>query len=81
MGNHVPPLPEEVPALMREYVEWLHSEEAEDMHPVRFAALAHLKLVDIHPFSDGNGRTSRLVMNLILLRAGYPPVIILMEHR
>lgn len=42
----------------------------------RYAALAHYKLVDIHPFTDGNGRTSRLIMNLILLRSGYPPVII-----
>lgn len=47
----------------------------------RYAALAHYKLVDIHPFTDGNGRTSRLLMNLILIRAGYPPVIILKEHR
>lgn len=37
--------------------------------------------MDIHPFSDGNGRTSRLIMNLILLRAGYPPVMILKNHR
>lgn len=47
----------------------------------RYAALAHYKLVDIHPFTDGNGRTSRLIMNLILLRSGYPPVIIYKEDR
>ena len=51
------------------------------MHPVRYAALAHYKLVDIHPFVDGNGRTSRLIMNLILLRGGYPPIMILKEQR
>lgn len=51
------------------------------MHAVRYAALAHYKLVDIHPFVDGNGRTSRLIMNLILLKAGYPPVMILKEQR
>lgn len=43
--------------------------------------MAHYKLVHIHPFTDGNGRTSRLLMNLILMQAGYPPVIILKQHR
>lgn len=51
------------------------------MNCFRYAALAHLKLVDIHPFSDGNGRTSRLLMNLILIKAGYPPVIIMKQER
>lgn len=46
------------------------------LHTVRFAALAHYKLVHIHPFTDGNGRTSRLLMNMILMQAGYPPIII-----
>ncbi|XP_018329599.1 adenosine monophosphate-protein transferase Fic [Agrilus planipennis] len=81
VGSHKPPPPDDVPKLMEEYAEWLNSEDAVSMHPVRYAALAHYKLVDIHPFGDGNGRTSRLIMNLILLRAGYPPVIILKEHR
>ncbi|KAJ1524181.1 hypothetical protein ONE63_010706 [Megalurothrips usitatus] len=60
---------------------WLNSEQSARMHPVRYAALAHYKLVAIHPFSDGNGRTSRLLMNAILMQAGYPPVIILKKHR
>lgn len=47
----------------------------------RYAALAHYKLVHIHPFTDGNGRTSRLLMNTILMRAGYPPVIIPKQQR
>lgn len=47
----------------------------------RYAALAHYKLVHIHPFIDGNGRTSRLLMNLLLMQAGYPPVIIAKQHR
>nr|CAI5843393.1 unnamed protein product [Callosobruchus analis] len=81
VSSHSPPFYEEVPSLMDSYVEWLNSEEAQSMHPVRYAALAHYKLVDIHPFIDGNGRTSRLIMNLILLRAGYPPVIIMKEQR
>lgn len=81
IGSHIPPSHEEVPQLMEGYVEWLNSEEAQNMHPVRYAAIAHYKLVDIHPFVDGNGRTSRLIMNLILLKAGYPPVMILKEQR
>nr|CAH7765454.1 unnamed protein product [Callosobruchus chinensis] len=81
VSSHSPPFYEEVPSLMDSYVEWLNSEEAQSMHPVRYAALAHYKLVDIHPFIDGNGRTSRLIMNLILLKAGYPPVMVLKEQR
>lgn len=81
VGDHVPPPPSEVPLLMQEFVEWLNSEEAMRLHPVRFAALAHYKLVYIHPFTDGNGRTSRLLMNLILMRAGFPPVIIRKQDR
>jgi len=48
---------------------------------VEMAALAHYKLVFIHPFVDGNGRTSRLLMNFILMQAGFPPVIIPVEER
>ena len=61
--------------LMTEWGEWLLGEE-KSSHPVELAALAHHRLVAIHPFIDGNGRTARLVMNLILMRAGYPPTVI-----
>ncbi|XP_022901251.2 protein adenylyltransferase Fic [Onthophagus taurus] len=81
VGGHMPPPPEKLNELMHSYVDWLNSEEAHNMHPVRYAALAHYKLVDIHPFTDGNGRTSRLIMNLILLRSGYPPVIVSKKDR
>ena len=64
-----------VPNLMTEWGEWLLGEE-KSSHPVELAALAHHRLVAIHPFIDGNGRTARLVMNLILMRAGYPPSVI-----
>jgi len=51
------------------------------MHPVAVAALAHHRLAAIHPFVDGNGRTARLVMNLILMQDGYPPTVIERIHR
>jgi Fic family protein len=73
--DYIPPAAEEVPELMRAFVDELIL-ESEDTHPVCFAAFAHRKLVDIHPFTDGNGRTARLLMNLILINCGYQIVII-----
>lgn len=64
--------------LMENFINWLHSTQE---HPVLIAADAHLKLVTIHPFVDVNGRTARLVMNLLLIQAGYPPTIIKPENR
>lgn len=76
VGGHIPPGPSHIGTLMENFSLWLNSESTLRLHPVRFAALAHYKLVHIHPFTDGNGRTSRLLMNMILMQAGYPPVII-----
>ncbi|XP_063238336.1 protein adenylyltransferase Fic [Bacillus rossius redtenbacheri] len=81
VGGHVPPGPLEITLLMEEFSRWLNSERAARMHPVRHAALAHYKLVHIHPFSDGNGRTARLLANTILMQAGFPPVIVLKQDR
>lgn len=81
VGGHIPPGPSEIHKLMLQFLEWLNSEDALELHPVRYAALAHYKLVHIHPFIDGNGRTSRLLMNLLLMQAGYPPVIIPKQRR
>lgn len=81
VGSHVPPAPASVEPLLEEFVDWMNSEEMQDLHPVEFAALAHYKLVYIHPFMDGNGRTSRLLMNLVLMRAGFPPVIVKVSDR
>lgn len=67
-----------VPVLMVDFMQWLHSI---DEHPIINAALAHFKLVGIHPFVDGNGRTARLLMNLLLLQTGYPLAIIKNEKR
>ncbi len=67
-----------VPFLMVNFMQWLHST---DEHSIISAAHAHFKLVSIHPFVDGNGRTARLLMNLLLLQTGYPLAIIKNEHR
>ncbi|ESO03201.1 hypothetical protein HELRODRAFT_100335 [Helobdella robusta] len=82
VGNFMPPPPQEITNLMNDFIEWLNSEETfEALHPIEMAALAHYKLVYIHPFYDGNGRTSRLLMNLILMMAGYPPIILPVEQK
>lgn len=64
-----PPPPEDMPPLMQELVAWLRAESA--IHPVLVAGLAQYQLVHIHPFLDGNGRTSRLLSTLCLYRVGY----------
>jgi Fic family protein len=66
---YMPPPPGEVPAQMHDLVAWLGSEAA--IHPVLIAGLAQFQLVQIHPFVDGNGRTSRLLSTLCLYRSGY----------
>lgn len=75
----VMPNPRKVPDLMDEFQIWLTSQY--DLHPVAFAAEAHYKLVTIHPFVDGNGRSARLLMNLLLMIYGYPPAIIRKRDR
>jgi Fic family protein len=74
--------PEETPAKMQELIEWFR-EVSEDsgVHPVIIAALFHHKFVAIHPFDDGNGRLSRILMNLILIQSGFPPVVIKTDDR
>ncbi|XP_028824614.1 protein adenylyltransferase FICD isoform X2 [Denticeps clupeoides] len=66
---------------MQDLVHWLNSDEALQLHPVELAALAHYKLVHVHPFLDGNGRTARLLMNVVLMQASYPPITIRKEQR
>ncbi len=75
-------LPEDVPAKMAELVEWHRQQDAKnDAHPVLHAALFHYRFVSIHPFDDGNGRMARILMNLILMRSGFPPVVIKLQNR
>jgi Fic family protein len=76
-GRYMFPSPVEIPSLMGDFAGWL------GRAPISpdTAFTAHRRLVDIHPFNDGNGRTARLLMNLILIRAGYPPVAVRPEDR
>jgi Fic family protein len=73
------PNPRKVPDLMSEFIEWLH--QADKLNPVELAGEAHYRLVSIHPFVDGNGRTGRLLMNMILLMSGFPAAIIRKRDR
>ncbi|MDR3284918.1 MAG: Fic family protein [Treponema sp.] len=74
-SNKVLSKAEDVPLEMKRYIEWIH-EERDKHHPVIFASEAHRKLVNIHPFTDGNGRISRLVMNTFLYQDKLFPVSI-----
>lgn len=72
------PNPAKVSRLMDEFISWLYAARGNDLV---IAVDAHFKLVSIHLFVDGNGRTARLLMNLLLMAAGYPPAIIRKEDR
>ncbi len=75
--DYSPPNAVKVPKLMQEVYRLLNTKG----EPIQMAAIIHQKFVDIHPFIDGNGRTARLLMNLYLMRNGYPPTIILKTER
>lgn len=78
-ATHIPPDYLKVPELMEKLI--LTYNTWNEYHPIIQAALLHGELVKIHPFVDGNGRTSRLLMNLVLMNNGYNPVIIKKESR
>jgi Fic family protein len=65
---------------MAELIDWYKS-DAQCLHPIDRAAQLHTRFVEIHPFNDGNGRTARLLLNLELMREGYPVAIIVCEDR
>lgn len=64
------PYPLEIEILLKEFIEWYHKHK-NNLNPLELAALVHLRFVSIHPFTDGNGRISRLLMNFVLSRNGY----------
>lgn len=70
-STHMPPQPYLIEKQMEDFILRFKQMEKEKVHPVLIAACLHDELVRIHPFIDGNGRTSRLLMNLYLLRNGY----------
>lgn len=74
-AKHIPPQPYLVPKQMEDFFIW-YNENKNQLHPIILSAEMHQRLVTIHPFIDGNGRTSRLLMNLILLQNGYPIAIL-----
>lgn len=66
-----PPPSIEVPYLLEDFIEWLNSPESSDIHPILKAGVVHYVLVSIHPFVEGNGRTTRAFSTLVLLREHY----------
>lgn len=69
--------PEETPALMTDLLQWYNQAETEGaMTPIELATLFHYRYIRIHPFEDGNGRISRLMVNYILYRHGYPMIVV-----
>jgi len=79
-ARHVPPDVLHVPEQMEAFAHW-HESDGPSLHPVELAARTHADFVKIHPFMDGNGRTARLLMNLDLMRNGFPPVVLPVEQR
>lgn len=79
-SNHTPTAPADLSKKIKELVRWA-KQPPRDLHLIEFVALFHHQFVAIHPFLDGNGRTARLLMNLFLMRAGFPLVIILKNDR
>lgn len=79
-SRFMPSSPVEVQPLLREFLRW-YDRNKHTMHPVELAAGVHLRFVTIHPFADGNGRMSRLLMNFVLHRHGFPLLNIPYEGR
>ncbi len=74
--------PEETPAKIADLMAWYRRElDKGDLHPLILAATFHYQFVTIHPFDDGNGRMARLLMNLILMQAGFPPVVVQLDTK
>ena len=79
-AEHKPPQSFEVQSKMQEFIK-KYNENITKLHSIELASFVHIEFVKIHPFLDGNGRTSRLLMNLELIKAGFPPVVIKLEDR
>ncbi len=80
-ANFTPPAARDVPLYLEQWLRWLRSADALQYDPVTRAAIAHHDFEAVHPFTDGNGRVGRLVLNLMLMQEGYPPALVLREWR
>ena len=82
-SEYAPPRPEEILRQMTDFSDWLRvsTETVDDRNAIPIACAAHAWFVQIHPFTDGNGRTARILMNLLLMRNSYPIAIISKEER
>ena len=79
-ADFVPPPAYDVSHLIENLVDW-YNRDPEELRPIELAAILHHRFVWIHPFHDGNGRVARLLMNLALIRSGYPVAVILNVDR
>jgi Fic family protein len=79
-SKFLPPYPVELDLLLRDFFTWYHQNKKK-IHPAYLAGLVHVKFVTIHPFGDGNGRISRLLMNYVLHTNGYPMLVIPYSQR
>lgn len=70
-SKFMPPMPAELDFLLKEFFDWYNKNKSR-INPIELAALVHLRFVAIHPFSDGNGRISRIMMNFVLNKKGFP---------
>lgn len=71
VGDYLPPEHFKVPSLVQELVKWINDPQPENLSPILYAGQAHYQLVAIHPFEDGNGRTTRILTTLMFIRNGY----------
>ncbi|MCX6817043.1 MAG: Fic family protein [Candidatus Beckwithbacteria bacterium] len=78
--DHIPSDANIIPSAMNKFINWFRANRHR-LHPIELAAKLHHQLVFIHPFLDGNGRTARLLMNVVLMRKGYPLAVILKNDR
>lgn len=79
-AEHKPPQGFEIPSKMEQFIAG-YNVLRNTLHPIELASYVHIEFVGIHPFVDGNGRTARLLMNLELIKSGFPPVVIRVEDR
>ena len=79
-SNHIPPKSEDIKVLLDRLFDKFYIQK-KTSHPIELATLLHNKFVGIHPFTDGNGRTARLLMNWVLFKNKFPPVIIEVVNR